>query len=46
MESSKDDRFTKGRQDRKCPKCGEWELNEMGICNHCGYREINDRFEK
>jgi hypothetical protein len=27
------------RQDRQCPKCKEWELNEMGICNHCDYRE-------
>jgi hypothetical protein len=27
------------RYDRQCPKCKEWELNEMGICNACGYRE-------
>ena len=27
------------RQDRQCPKCKEWELNEMGICNNCDYRE-------
>jgi hypothetical protein len=27
------------RDDKQCPKCKEWELNEMGYCNHCGYRE-------
>jgi len=30
---------TDARHDRQCPKCKEWELNEMGYCNHCGYRE-------
>jgi hypothetical protein len=30
---------TNGRYDKQCPKCNELELNEMGICNHCGYSE-------
>ena len=30
---------TDARHDRQCPKCKEWELNDMGICNVCGYKE-------
>jgi ribosomal protein L37E len=40
LKESAADHFTKGRYDRQCPKCGEWELNDMGICNHCGYQKF------
>ena len=39
LKESKPDYNTKSRGDALCPKCKEWELNEMGICNHCDYRE-------
>jgi hypothetical protein len=37
--SGKSEFRTNSRQDTQCPKCKELELNEMGYCNHCGYRE-------
>jgi hypothetical protein len=46
LEPAEGTHFTRGRQDRQCPKCKEWELNEDGICNRCGYRESGTRFEK
>lgn len=36
--SGKRTAVTDSRDDRQCPKCKEWELNEMGYCNNCGYR--------